>query len=123
MSTTTIQTLARTILDPRDVATIVAALLCYQFHRGLGTGAMQDEVIDAATGDGTHDPLTHQQTYELLDLLRAGDVIEINTLGNDWDETGSDLRLALDSHEAARRTQDHAAPVLVPARGIDIPVC
>jgi hypothetical protein len=121
MSTTTIQTLARTILDPRDVATLVAALLCYQFHGA--TGDLPDDVTAAATGDGTHDPLTHEQTHELLDLLRAGDVVEINTLGNDWDETGSDLRLALDSHEAARRTQDHAAPVLVPDRGIDIPVC
>lgn len=114
MSTTTIQTLARTILDPRDVATIAAALLCYQAQRAI-PGALPDEVHDVATGDGTHDPLGHQETHELLDLLQAGDVVEINTLGADWDETGTDIRQALESHEAARKEQDGAVLTVVGA--------
>lgn len=107
MSTTTIQTVATTILDPRDVATIHAALLCYQATRA-DTDSLHDEAQDAATGNGQLLPLSHQETYELIDLIRAGDVLELHTLGNDWDETGSDVHQALEAHASARteRTVD-----------------
>jgi hypothetical protein len=104
MSTTTIQTVATTQLDPRDVATIVAALLCYQFHRVTPAG-LPDEVHDAATADGEHEPLTHLETSELIDLVNAGDLIKIHTQGHDWEETSTDIGLALEGHEAARRDQ------------------
>lgn len=104
MSTTTIQTVATTQLDPRDVATIHAALLCYQFHR-VTPGALPDEVHDAATADGEHVPLDHLETNELIDLLTAGDLIKIHTQGHDWAETSTDIALALEGHEAARRDQ------------------
>lgn len=104
MSTTTIQTVATTQLDPRDVATIHAALLCYQFHR-VTPGNLPDEVHDAATADGEHEPLTHLETSELIDLVNAGDLIKIHTQGHDWDETSTDIGLALEGHEAARRDQ------------------
>lgn len=104
MSTTTIQTVATTQLDLRDVATIHAALLCYQFHR-VTTGALPDEVHDAATGDGEHVPLDHLETNELIDLLTAGDLVKIHTQGHDWAETSTDIDLALEGHEAARRDQ------------------
>ncbi len=104
MSTTTIQTVATTQLDPRDVATIHAALLCYQFHR-VTPGALPDEVHDAATADGEHVHLDHLETNELIDLLTAGDLVKIHTQGHDWKETSTDIALALDGHEAARRDQ------------------
>jgi hypothetical protein len=103
MSTTTIQTVATTQLDPRDVATIHAALLSYQFHRA--TGSLPDEVHDAATADGEHEPLDHLETNELIDLIQAGDLIKIHTQGHDWEETSTDIGLALEGHEAARRDQ------------------
>jgi hypothetical protein len=104
MSTTTIQTVATTQLDPRDVATIHAALLCYQFHRAT-PGRLPDEVADAATAEGDHDPLNHLETNELIDLVNAGDLIKIHTQGHDWQETSTDIGLALDGHESARRDQ------------------
>jgi hypothetical protein len=104
MSTTTIQTVATTQLDPRDVATIHAALLCYQFHR-VTAGSLPEEVADAATADGEYEPLTHLETNELIDLVNAGDLIKIHTQGHDWEETSTDIDLALDGHEAARRDQ------------------
>lgn len=113
MSITTIQTVATTQLDHRDVATIVAALLCYQFHR-LTPTAMPPEMHDAATSDGEHEPLTHLETNELIDLVKAGDLIKIHTQGHDWEETSTDIGLALDGHEAARREQ---AGVIIGAVG------
>lgn len=113
MSTTRIQTVASTTLDPRDVATIHAALLCYQFHRVTPT-SLGDEVHDAATGDGTLLPLNHLETNELIDLIKAGDVLEINTLGNDWEETSTDMQAALGHHEAARKEQQGATILLFP---------
>jgi hypothetical protein len=115
MSTTTIQTVATTQLDPRDVATIHAALLCYQAQR-VTPALLHDEVHDAATGNGQHLPLSHQETFELLDLIRAGDVLELHTLGNDWQETGSDVHQALEVHASARteRTGDTVGILLRP---------
>jgi hypothetical protein len=104
MSTTIIQTVATTQLDPRDVATIHAALLCYQFHRAT-PGSLPEEVADAATADGEHEPLTHLETSELIELLNAGDLVNIYTQGHNWEETSTDISLALEGHEAARRDQ------------------
>lgn len=104
MSTTTIQTVATTQLDQRDVATIHAALLCYQFH-SVTPESLPEEVTVAATGDGELQPLTHLETNELIDLIKAGDLIKIHTQGHDWEETSTDIGLALEGHEAARREQ------------------
>lgn len=102
MSTTTIQTVATTRFDPRDVATIHAALLCYQAHR-LTPALLPDEVHDAVTANGQVLPLDHQEVNELIDLVRFGDVLEAHTLGHDWEETGADLHQAMEMHADARR--------------------
>lgn len=113
MSTTTIQTVATTVLDCRDIATIAAALTLYQSMRAAGP--LPDDVAALACGENTNDPLSHQEANELLDLLEAADVVELNTLGNNWEETRTDLGLALEHHEQAR------AQRVVPA-GVGIPV-
>jgi len=121
MSTTTIQTIATTILDPRDVDTICAALLCYQAQR-VHPASLGDDVHDAATGDGAHLPLNHLETYELLDLIKAGDAVEINTLGADWEETSNDTQQALEHHAAARADQQGATVSVLAVPGMS-PVC
>lgn len=105
MSTTSIQTVASTRFDPRDVATIIAALLCYQHIRGTPS-LLTDEVHHAATADGQFVPLSHQEVSEMVDLLQVGDVLESHTLGHDWDETGNDIPIALGMHAAARVERD-----------------
>lgn len=105
MSTTTIQTVATTRFDPRDVATIHAALLCYQHIRGTPS-LLPEEVHDAATADGQFVPLSHQEVSEMVDLLQVGDLLESHTLGHDWDETGNEVPIALGMHAAARVERD-----------------
>jgi hypothetical protein len=114
MSTTSIQTVATTVLDFRDIATVAAALTLYQSMRAAGP--LPPDVASLACGEpGTDDPLSHQETNELLDLIDAADTIELATLGSQWDETRNDLALALAFHEGA---QDRKAQ---PAQ-IDFPV-
>ena len=112
MSTTSIQTVATTVLDFRDIATLAAALTLYQAMRA--SGPLPEEVASLARGENTNDPLSHQETGELLDLLETADSIELATLGALWDSTGNDLALALQFHESAHDTKRQPARVDIP---------
>lgn len=87
MSTTTFRHAAITTLDPRDMATISAALMLYQARRAellrwSNAGVVPtdfDEALSVATAGGAYAPLSHEEVSELRDLIDTADTMQMTT--------------------------------------------